>query len=231
MAQVISPLFFAHVRAAGPSMAVNESCCHPMQSGRYLFMHNGGIGGFSIIVRRLISKLDAFAHAWLMQQGACTDSMVAFALFLSHVGGDATTLRSPETLRRWMNSTIGIIAAVSREAGVSNVSLLNFVLADGDAMLSTRYVRGGSGAAGTGPTPPAASLYYSTGTRFQCVNASVTGESLAFNGGENQYRMMHTGAHPAHHAADGHASFETGCLLCSLRACFPVAAANSAEKW
>ena len=29
--KVVSPLFFAHVRAAGPGMAVNESCCHPMQ--------------------------------------------------------------------------------------------------------------------------------------------------------------------------------------------------------
>ena len=39
--KVVSPLFFAHVRAAGPGMAVNESCCHPMQVSEVFSIEHG----------------------------------------------------------------------------------------------------------------------------------------------------------------------------------------------
>ena len=67
--KTVSPLFFAHVRAAGPGMPVNENCCHPMQCGRYRFMHNGGIGGFRLIFRALMATLDELSFDWLMSAG------------------------------------------------------------------------------------------------------------------------------------------------------------------
>ena len=100
--------------------------------------------------------------------GACTDSMVAFALFLSHLGGDscrngsigtgmdtskgshngcnhqdnrATVLRSPDWLRRAMDSTIAVICEVSAARGVNEISLLNFVLADGRTLVASCHVR------------------------------------------------------------------------------------------
>lgn len=45
--KIISPLAFAHVRAAYPGMPVSEQNCHPFMWGRYLWMHNGVVGGFA----------------------------------------------------------------------------------------------------------------------------------------------------------------------------------------
>ena len=47
----MSPVIFAHVRAAYPGMPVSEQNCHPFQFGRYLWMHNGVVGGFNCIRR------------------------------------------------------------------------------------------------------------------------------------------------------------------------------------
>ncbi len=45
-AQVRSPLFFAHVRASTGTPTTRANC-HPFAHGRFLFMHNGQVGGFS----------------------------------------------------------------------------------------------------------------------------------------------------------------------------------------
>lgn len=70
--QISSRLFFAHVRAASSTLGVShcagcdgglppwavangsvstELCCHPFRCGRFLFMHNGSVGGFNRIRR------------------------------------------------------------------------------------------------------------------------------------------------------------------------------------
>ncbi len=50
--QVRSSLFFAHVRAStGPATA--RANCHPFAVGRWMFMHNGQIGDYCAIKRRL----------------------------------------------------------------------------------------------------------------------------------------------------------------------------------
>jgi predicted glutamine amidotransferase len=50
--QVRSRLFFAHVRAS-TGTSTTRANCHPFSHGRHLFMHNGQIGGYSRIKRRL----------------------------------------------------------------------------------------------------------------------------------------------------------------------------------
>lgn len=50
-AKIVSPVIFAHVRAAYPGMPVSEQNCHPFQFGRYLWMHNGVVGGFHRVRR------------------------------------------------------------------------------------------------------------------------------------------------------------------------------------
>jgi hypothetical protein len=44
---------------------VNESNCHPFHCGRYVFMHNGEVGGIHKIRRILMSKMSerAFLYA------------------------------------------------------------------------------------------------------------------------------------------------------------------------
>lgn len=44
-------MIFAHVRAAYPGMPVSEQNCHPFQWGRYMWMHNGVVGGFAQVGR------------------------------------------------------------------------------------------------------------------------------------------------------------------------------------
>src|SRR4051812_7858686 len=46
-----SHLFFAHVRAA-TGTAVTRQNCHPFACGRWMFMHNGFVGGWSRLRRR-----------------------------------------------------------------------------------------------------------------------------------------------------------------------------------
>lgn len=55
--KIRSPLIFAHVRAAYPGMLVSEANCHPFQFGRFLWMHNGGIGKFPAVARALRESL------------------------------------------------------------------------------------------------------------------------------------------------------------------------------
>lgn len=55
--KIRSPLIFAHVRAAYPGMHVSEANCHPFQIGRFLWMHNGGIGKYLSVARTLRESL------------------------------------------------------------------------------------------------------------------------------------------------------------------------------
>ena len=52
--KIRSSLVFAHVRAASLGSLVSESNCHPFAVGKYMFMHNGCVGGwgFALVVRR-----------------------------------------------------------------------------------------------------------------------------------------------------------------------------------
>lgn len=47
--KIKSPLIFAHVRAAYPGIPTTQDNTHPFTFSRYLFMHNGTIGGWKQI--------------------------------------------------------------------------------------------------------------------------------------------------------------------------------------
>jgi glutamine amidotransferase len=77
---VRSPLFFSHVRAAaGPP--VQQTNCHPFRHDNWLFMHNGGIAGFSRFKRDLILDIDPALYPTI--QGT-TDTEVLFHLALTY---------------------------------------------------------------------------------------------------------------------------------------------------
>lgn len=74
-----SPLFFAHVRAAaGPP--IQQTNCHPFRYENWLFMHNGGLGGFARVRRDLMLAIDA--EFFPLIHGT-TDSEVLFYLALT----------------------------------------------------------------------------------------------------------------------------------------------------
>jgi len=83
-----SPLFFAHVRAAtGTAIARQNS--HPFRHGRWLFMHNGQIGGYAKVRRSLEARLPDELYA--SRRGA-TDSELLFLLALARMQqGQAAT--------------------------------------------------------------------------------------------------------------------------------------------
>jgi hypothetical protein len=97
--KIVSPVIFAHVRAAYPGMPVSEQNCHPFQWGRYLWMHNGVVGGFNIVKRALLATLSDAAFNSI--QSFHSDSAVAFAIFLSHLP-DVEAQHPPDVLLRAM---------------------------------------------------------------------------------------------------------------------------------
>ena len=154
---VRSPLFFAHVRAASPGMRVSEANCHPFAAGRYLWMHNGTISGFDRVKRRLRESLpDPVYNA---VEGT-TDSEHAFAVFLALVG-DAERRLSARELGGALVETIRWVERWTEEAGVTAPSYFNFAVTDGESVAAVRYV--------SDPLLEPASLYYSAGKRYGCV--------------------------------------------------------------
>jgi predicted glutamine amidotransferase len=78
-AQVRSRLFFAHVRAS-TGTASTRANCHPFSHGRFLFMHNGQIGGYPRLKRRIEAMIpDEFYDARL----GTTDSEAIFLAALA----------------------------------------------------------------------------------------------------------------------------------------------------
>ena len=77
--QIRSPLFLAHVRAATGTATIRTNC-HPFAVGRYLFMHNGQIGGWQRVRRALENQIP---DGYYPDRNGTTDSEAIFLLLLS----------------------------------------------------------------------------------------------------------------------------------------------------
>ncbi|KAK6834556.1 hypothetical protein PG987_009250 [Apiospora arundinis] len=164
------PLIFAHVRATTEG-SLSEDNCHPFTNGSLMWMHNGGLGGWKYIKRRLGEKLH---DKWYLFVQGGTDSEWAFALFmdrLERLGVDPSSQPEngfgPAILRQALLQTIeiinelttGIPESIVQSENVDTRSLLNFAVTDGHSVICTRYV--------SSKTDEAASLYYSSGTQWE----------------------------------------------------------------
>jgi predicted glutamine amidotransferase len=78
-AQVKAGLFFAHVRAA-TGTATTRANCHPFVHGRWMFMHNGQIGGYARVRRRLEALIPDELYA---ARSGTTDSEALFLVALA----------------------------------------------------------------------------------------------------------------------------------------------------
>ncbi|KAF4120858.1 glutamine amidotransferase [Geosmithia morbida] len=178
-----SHLIFAHVRATTEG-SISEDNCHPFTHGTLMWMHNGGLGGWKHIKRRLGDKL---ADKWYLSVQGGTDSEWAFALFLDtleRLGQDPSS--SPAqgfghaVLRRALEQTIAQIneltdsipESILQSEDVDTRSLLNFAVTDGHSVICTRYI--------SSSKDEAASLYYSSGTQWSTMTSSPT---------DRQYQM------------------------------------------
>ncbi|MFQ5536536.1 MAG: class II glutamine amidotransferase [Gemmatimonadota bacterium] len=151
LARVVgSPCVLAHVRAATPGMAVNEANCHPFQDGKYLLMHNGHVGSFSTVRRRILETLTDEAFGIL--QGN-TDSEHLFALFVDEIrrhGGEDPGRCMAECLNRAVYRVLALV----RDYGNGDPSFLNIAVSDGDHACACRFT--------DHPATPPESLYYIT---------------------------------------------------------------------
>ncbi|PFH54430.1 hypothetical protein AMATHDRAFT_184952 [Amanita thiersii Skay4041] len=152
--KIKSPLVFGHVRATTEG-SLSLDNCHPFVHGKLMFMHNGSIAEFHRLKRKLQSTLPDVAFNAVHGN---TDSEWAFALFLSNLPNPDAKSFTPEVLRKAMLATITNLNEFAEQAGVTEPSLMNFCVTDGETVVVTRYV--------SSRADEAASLWFSSGTTF-----------------------------------------------------------------
>lgn len=123
-----SSLFLAHVRAVTGGTPVQQSNCHPFRHGRWLFMHNGRIRGYSRVRRALILAIspDLFTEI-----AGTTDSEIMFYLALTF-GLEQDPIVAVERM-------VGFVEATGREEGIENPLQMSACVSDGRRIFAFRY--------------------------------------------------------------------------------------------
>ena len=155
-----SPALLAHVRAASHQLPVALTNCHPFVADRYSFMHNGRIGEFPRLKRRLANILSDNAFDAI---AGGTDSEYLFALFRDRLQA-AAPLRGLPALRAALIATIRDTVAFTRAEGVRESTLLNLAISDGTHAIASRFV--------DLPDARPESLYFITGREYRCHEGS-----------------------------------------------------------
>ena len=125
--QIRSPMFFSHVRAS-TGTATNRSNCHPFVQGRWLFMHNGQVGSYALVRRRLEALIPDDLYE---KRIGTTDSE---ALFLAACGRGLN-----EDPFGAVCATIDDILDIMEEAGITEALRFTAAFADGDDIYAFRY--------------------------------------------------------------------------------------------
>jgi predicted glutamine amidotransferase len=130
-AQVCSPLFLAHVRAATGSAAVQQTNCHPFRYGPWMFVHNGFIGEFERLRRELLLAVDP--EQFNAIEGT-TDSELMFHL--------ALTFGLAEDPLGGLERMAGFVEAAGRRIGVEYPLQMTVGVTDGLRLYAVRYASG-----------------------------------------------------------------------------------------
>jgi glutamine amidotransferase len=161
---VASPCIFAHVRAATQSSGVNEANCHPFRFGKYLFMHNGDVGNFRKIRRRLLESVgdEAFSNIY-----GSTDSEHFFAVVIDELL--KREARSVMDIAEALDTAIKRVIEIVRKYGEGEPCYLNIAVGDGHNAVVSRYTND--------PAGPPESLYWYAGRLYEpCVD--MTGNEI-----------------------------------------------------
>lgn len=126
-AQIRSPMFLAHVRAA-TGTAVQQTNSHPFRFGSWLFQHNGLIREFATLRRDLMLAVDPVLFPRIT---GTTDSELLFYL--------ALTFGLQEDPQGGLQRMAGYVEALGREHGVENPIQMTLGLADGKHLYAVRY--------------------------------------------------------------------------------------------
>ncbi len=155
---VASDCILAHVRAATQSSGVNEPNCHPFRYQRYLFMHNGDVGNFRQVRRRMLESVcdEAFANVY-----GSTDSEHFFALCIDELLGQPLERPPLERLAHALEAALARVVRLVAAHGDDEPSYMNCALADGDHAVVSRYTNA--------TTDSPESLYYFHGALYPAI--------------------------------------------------------------
>ena len=129
--QIRSRMFAAHVRSA-TSGDVSPSNCHPFTHGRHLFMHNGQIGDYERVRRRVDALIPDALYPCRRGNG---DSEVIFLAALARgLAEDPVGA---------MTATLGDVRTIMREAGVDKPLRFAAIHADGERLRCYRWASDG----------------------------------------------------------------------------------------
>jgi glutamine amidotransferase len=139
-----SHLFFAHVRAATGTPITRQNC-HPFGCGQWLFMHNGLIGGWQRLKRRVETLIP---DALYPSRAGTTDSEAIFLAILGMgIAGSSTAGIDPVTATAL---ALGSITDLVNSDGYQEQFRFTSALANGRDLYAFRYAANDS----------ANSLYY-----------------------------------------------------------------------
>jgi glutamine amidotransferase len=141
--QVRSRLFFAHVRAS-TGTSTTRANCHPFAQGRQLFMHNGQVGDYALVKRRIEALIpdDLYAH----RQGTGDTEALFLAALAAGLAEDPVGATA-----RTLGRVLGLMAA----AGTRQPLRFAAAHSDGETLTCFRW--------SSDSRPP--SLYWRQGSR------------------------------------------------------------------
>ncbi|MGL4440232.1 MAG: class II glutamine amidotransferase [Bosea sp. (in: a-proteobacteria)] len=126
--QVRSSLFFAHVRAA-TGTASTRANCHPFAHDRWMFMHNGQIGGYAQIKRKLEALIPDALYA---TRTGTTDSEALFLIALARIEDGAEPVAA-------MSSALADATALMSDHGIKEPLRFAASLSDGETIYAFRW--------------------------------------------------------------------------------------------
>lgn len=124
---VKAPLYLAHVRASTGTATTRDNC-HPFTHGRWSFMHNGQIGGYERVRRRLDNLIPEDLYSF---RTGGTDSEALFLLALGY-GLDRDPVGA-------MARAVAEAEAMSREEGAGPHMRFAACWSDGKTLFAARY--------------------------------------------------------------------------------------------
>jgi len=125
--QIRSPLFLAHVRAATGTPTIRTNC-HPFAAGRFLFMHNGQIGGWQRVRRAIENHIPDDFYA---DRSGTTDSEAIFLLLLAHGFGSNAEAAFTEV--------VDLIEHELAASAVNEPFRFTAAMSDGNTLHAIRY--------------------------------------------------------------------------------------------
>jgi len=167
--QIQSRLFFAHVRAS-TGTATSIANCHPFAYKKWMFMHNGQIGGYERIRR----PLDALIGDDVYNARVGTTDSEAFFYLLFSQNLDADPVAA-------LAKTVGVVLRSMAAANVTEPFRMTAALTDGETLYALRYA--------TDPEPP--SLFFSTaGGHLMVVSEPLDAEEGNWAAVENAHILI-----------------------------------------